>query len=416
MTTSEMNLTALTERDPTRPLWSGAGQVRAAWISSAEEFQELRTEWTALLERSCQQNAFLTFEWMHTWWNHWGRNRKLAIIAVRGPDGRLVALAPFYITRSFPSGLGALRLSFIADTYVGSDYLGIISEPGYEQAAVKEIARTLLRNHRRWDYIELRDCGDNPLSASFYECLREIGLTTYSTAASICYHIPLPESFDQYLATLSTGLRCNFRRRWKALQRDAQAELVRFSNVADIEQHFSELVRLHRTRFEHSGRQSAFLASGVQAFHEDAVRALANRGCARLLLLLANGRAVAALYALSIGKTFQFYQCGMDPDWLRSGVGQVLVGKAIEEAINTGHVDFDFLRGGESYKAHWAEQSRRTFTTRLFSHSPASVAARTMFRTMTAGRRVKRLLIQTAMTVSATLKHSNTPGQASSNE
>ena len=118
----------------------------------------------------------------------------------------------------------------------------------------------------------------------------------------------------------------------------------------------------------------------------------AARGWARLFLLRASGQTVAALYGFSIGSTFQFYQCGMHPAWLNLGVGQLIVGGSIHEAIRAGHAEFDFLRGDESYKAQWAELSRWTVTVRLFDRRPASLAARIAYGAAALLRKAKRRL------------------------
>ena len=110
------------------------------------------------------------------------------------------------------------------------------------------------------------------------------------------------------------------------------------------------------------------------------MRVLAAHGFARLFLLKAGGAAVAALYGFSVGQTFQFYQCGMHPGWVRYGLGQVLIGNAIEQTIAAGHATFDFLRGDESYKTQWADRSHENTTLRFFDRRPASVAARWSLR------------------------------------
>src|ERR1022692_295537 len=101
---------------------------------------------------------------MSTWWKHFGKGQ-LAVIAVRDSAGRLVAVAPFYIARSF-TGLGARRPGFLADEHVGSDYLNVLADARFAAAAVEEIARILFAHHRLWDYIELRDTADSPLTAA----------------------------------------------------------------------------------------------------------------------------------------------------------------------------------------------------------------------------------------------------------
>lgn len=368
------------------------GALHGEWIATTEKFLQLAEEWNELYLRAAPDNAFLTFEWMFTWWQHWGKDRRLAIIAVRNACGRLVALAPFYVARSFPAALGARRLSFLADSHVGSDYLSFLAEPQCEDAAVEEIARTLLRRRSQWDYLELRDAVDAPPLARLFARLEDAGMIARRTAASVCHHVPLPATFDEYLAGLSTNLRCNFRRRSRAIQGEGRTEFLALSEPADLERYFPELLRLHGMRSEQRGRHSAFLRPGVPAFHRDAIKALAARGRARLFLLRVDGETVAVLYGFSVGKTFQFYQCGMHTGWLRNGVGQLMIGNSIREAIRSGHADYDFLRGDESYKAQWANQARHTTTVRLFDRRPASLAALAMFRAYTTFRRVKSLV------------------------
>jgi CelD/BcsL family acetyltransferase involved in cellulose biosynthesis len=354
-------------------------RVHGTWIHTRAEFQNLRDEWTALHNRSGSENAFLSFEWMFTWWQHWGDARRLAIIAVRNPAGRLVGLAPFSIARSWPAGLGPRWLCFIADSHVGSDYLTILAEAPYEQAVVDEIVRLVLWHCRDWDYIELADAEDAPAFTTLCMQLETAGLLRQQSAASICYRIPLPPTFDEYLARLSTSLRCNFRRRWRAIQKQEKVEFLTLENEAELEQYFPDLLRLHRMRFENAMRDSAFLAPGVPAFHRDALKALARSHRARLFLLRVNGEAIGAVYGFSLGKSFQFYQCGMHPDWRGAGVGQMMIGASIEQVVLAGHVDFDFLRGSESYKAGWAKDQRSTITVRLFGRRPFGLFALALY-------------------------------------
>ncbi|MGO4885226.1 MAG: GNAT family N-acetyltransferase [Bryobacteraceae bacterium] len=348
--------------------------LRGALISRPAEFQALAAEWDDLFRRANPQNIFLSFGWMSTWWKHFGKGQ-LALIAVRQPDGRLVALAPFYIARA-GSAAGMRRLGFLADQQVGSDYLSALCDPALEAAAAKELARVLVAFQHLWDYIELCDTPDSPFMAALSAELSSRGMRACAATHRVCRYIPLPERFEEYLAGIRSGLRANYRRRWRNLQREHGAECLVVSSIAELEKHFPSLIALHRMRFEQRAADSAFLAPGIPEFHADAMRVLAAQGFARLFVLQADGEPVAALYGFSVGGTFQFYQCGMHPGWAKYGLGQVLIGKAIEHAIGAGHTVFDFLRGGESYKAQWAGHAQENLTLRFFNRRAASIAAR----------------------------------------
>jgi CelD/BcsL family acetyltransferase involved in cellulose biosynthesis len=362
--------------------------LRGSWIATAAEFAQLEREWCDLFTRANCENTFITFAWMSTWWKHFGIGQ-LAIVAVREAGGRLVGLAPFYIAHT-RAALGARRLGFLADNHVGSDYLDILADPNFGQAAVETIVRILRRHQRRWDYIELRDAADSPLLASLSSQLENGGMQSDRVPGQLCYYIPLPSAFEQYLSGIGIGLRANFRRRWRNLQREHQGECLALSRADELEQYFPSLIALHRMRFQQREVESAFLAPGVPEFHVDAMRSLAAQGVARMFVLRGAGEDLAAIYGFASGKTFQFYQCGMHTEWMRHGVGQVLIGKAIEQAIGAGCTVFDFLRGGESYKAQWADHSRQTTTWRFFDNRRGSLAARLSLQATAAARRIAR--------------------------
>src|ERR1019366_9553223 len=84
------------------------GPVHASWIATSAELARLDAEWGDLFQRANPENIFLSFGWMSTWWKHFGKGQ-LAVIAVRDSAGRLVAVAPFYIARSFTGLAGAVQ-------------------------------------------------------------------------------------------------------------------------------------------------------------------------------------------------------------------------------------------------------------------------------------------------------------------
>ena len=63
-------------------------------VSDIAGLRRLRPEWNGLLCRSPASSVFLTWEWIATWWEHFGREGDLLILAVRDESGRLVGLAP----------------------------------------------------------------------------------------------------------------------------------------------------------------------------------------------------------------------------------------------------------------------------------------------------------------------------------
>jgi CelD/BcsL family acetyltransferase involved in cellulose biosynthesis len=92
------------------------------------------------------------------------------------------------------------------------------------------------------------------------------------------------------------------------------------------------------------------------------------RGWLRLYVLRLDGRPAASLYGFKYGPVFYFYQSGLDPSFEKQSVGLVIMGLAIQKAIEEGAEEYDFLHGGESYKFLWARGTREL--TRLELYPP----------------------------------------------
>lgn len=304
---------------------------------------------------------------MVSWWKHWGGKNQLFVVMVHETSGRLLAIAPFYIRRSCFGPWGPRALCFLAHKWVGSDHLNVIVDPEHEQLGVESIVCFVEQHRAEWEYIELANSEERaPALARLCRGFMSLGMTERVTDFEVCPYMTLPSSFETYLAGVGKNLRYNLRRRRRALEHEGQVKFIALRSGAELQEGLSELVRLHRLRFQQLHKYSSFLAPHIQEFHSDALKQMATAGMARLFLLQVGGKAVAALYGFSANKTFSFYQMGMDPAWARLSVGLVMMGCSIEETIRTGHERFEFLRGDESYKSHWARDTRQDVTRYLF--------------------------------------------------
>lgn len=336
-------------------------------ITTTSQLHELAPEWQSLHQRMGCSNPFMRPEWLLPWWAHWGGGQALSVLGVRNRGGRLVAVAPFYVQgNSWMSG-GGRALRFIGDHSVGSDHFTILVEPECEPAAIRAVTHWIRRQASTWDSLELRDVLiDSPALAAFQSELCGSGLSRHAMLQDVCPYAPLPATFEAFLSGVGGNLRYNFRRRRRTLERDHGVDCVVLRDAGDLRAHFPDLVRLHGMRFDQKAQTSLFLEPKVQQFHADTVSRMAEGGMARLLLLRQRGKAVAALYGFAVGKTFSFYQSGMDPALAKLSVGLVMMGCSIEEAIRAGQTEFDFLRGRETYKFQWTTQVRSNTTVSLF--------------------------------------------------
>jgi CelD/BcsL family acetyltransferase involved in cellulose biosynthesis len=72
------------------------------------------------------------------------------------------------------------------------------------------------------------------------------------------------------------------------------------------------------------------------------------------------------LYGFLYNGVFYFYQAGFDPRFSEYGVGLVLMGLAIQRAIEEGAREYDLLHGAERYKFLWAREARELSRLELY--------------------------------------------------
>ena len=362
-----------------------APTVELEKVETVESFARLAGEWRELLAASESDCLFLTWEWLFTWWKHLSAGRQLAIVVVRA-DGRLIALAPL---ASRPPRLARFlsmgALEFLGTGTVGSDYLDLIVRRGHASSAIPALAGALIESGAAARLAQVRSDAPNPLTFA-----AELGRHQWSvraTTTEVCPFIPLGgHTWDSYLDDLGSAHRYNFRRRLRNLERLGRVRFTRVEAEPARAAALSELVALHRMRWQPRGGSSAFDRPLVEFHQELSALALA-RGWLRLYTLRLDDTTVAAVYGFRYRDRFYFYQSGFDPRLARASVGLLAVGLSIKAAVEEDAREYDFLHGDEAYKFHWARRTRAIGRLELY---PPHVRGRLYRRAIEGNRAVRR--------------------------
>ena len=191
------------------------------------------SEWDHLSHESPHASPFQSRQWMSHWLNHFSDPSRLKTIVVReGAD--IVALFPL-IKHASP---------WMALRSVGtgpSDYLGPLqlNENNQIGAAVHEAIKDLAKKH----LVDLHQIpSDHPFSREFAD--------SEVIQQARCLILDLPNSFSEYLSSLSKSLRYDVRRlEGKALkERNAVVDWGNADNAAEFaDQFFHALARFTRT-------------------------------------------------------------------------------------------------------------------------------------------------------------------------
>jgi CelD/BcsL family acetyltransferase involved in cellulose biosynthesis len=308
-----------------------------------------------LLKSSVSDCAFLTHEWLFSWWKHLAPGRELSIVTAQEGD-KLIGIMPLVKRMPQYARMMPRIAEFLGSGVIGSDYLDLAIERGREAEVIPAFARELNRWGLMLQLNQIR--ADNCLAAGLAAALGA-GWTAVESNINVCPFIDLRNhSWESYLASLSASQRYSFNRKWRALEKAFDVRLDIIEDLKDAERGLDIVIDLHGKRWGSRGTSEAFQTSAITSFHREFVTQAARRGWLRLMILNLDNVPAAAIYGLRYGPTFYFYQSGLDPLYSKQSVGLVIMGLAIKRAIEEGASEYDLLHGDEEYKFHWTREQR----------------------------------------------------------
>lgn len=320
-------------------------------LTNPQQWQRWQTAWDDLLENSTSFEAriFLSYEWLKTWWQHLGQGQLLVLLVV--DKNRPVAAAPFFVIHSPLLPLARLIRSIGNGN---ADYTDFLVRSGCEDAAVK-IWHWLIKHRSLWDVIALHELPENSVAVrAIHELLLPKGLAMRLLQGEPCYRISLNEGdMGRWRERASKALQQQLKRRERQIFKKFDVRFHRITDIAEVPEAMAQLFALHRLRWGNLGQTGVFVFPKVRRFHIDFAQQALQHGWLRLHLLFLDGITAAAYYAFNCGDYAGFYTCGFHPAFSRYSVGKVLLAKVIDEAEREGVTVFDFMRGGESYKAEF---------------------------------------------------------------
>jgi CelD/BcsL family acetyltransferase involved in cellulose biosynthesis len=338
-------------------------------INTERQFKAIREEWAELLAHSSSDCIFLTWEWLHTWWEHLAGGRGLHVLVLRsGTD--VIAIAPLASPSTTLSRLAGVRaLEFLGTGSVGSDYLDIIVRQGKEAEALAALAGYF---HREKFVLDLKQLVENhSLAAKLSALLQGQRWNGSEILTNVCPFIDLAgQTWESFQAGLGPKHRYNLNRRVKNLRRSFDTRFECVVTESERSPALRTLVALHNERMRERGGSDGLHTAELVGFHEHLTQLALSRGWLRLFVLTLNGEKAAALYGFMYGKKFYFYQSGFDAQYSSHSVGLVTMGLAIEAAIEDGAEEFDLLHGDEKYKSLWAKQQRNLVRLELCPPTP----------------------------------------------
>lgn len=326
------------------------------------ELELLSCEWNELLRASAADTLFLTWEWISTWWRHYGNGRPLYALGAR-EQKQLVGIAPFYLDSVPRLGVQWNCLKLIGDGSNDSDYQDLIVHAGYERDAVHAWVDFLAGRSDEWDTLEFESVPEN--SSCLAALLERVQKKNWRLTSDPvpCLNLRLARTWDEYLKSLKPRVRSKVRSSLAFLEKEMRSVPEQCGSFEQIDAWLPVLFDLHTQRWQSAGKPGVFRGQAKREFYRDFSRAALQNQWLAFHRLVWGERPLALQYGFLYRNRFLLLQEGYDPDFEDLRPGQTLRAWLVRHWISSGLDEYDFLAGSTQSKLEWGP--RQTMSRRL---------------------------------------------------
>jgi CelD/BcsL family acetyltransferase involved in cellulose biosynthesis len=342
-------------------------------IATTDALQHCSASWNCLTRGV----PFRSWEWLSTWWEHYGADRELYVLAAHDELGTLLGLLPLFRERTATRGR---VLQLLGSGEVCTDYVTVLSTNEHEDSVIEAFANWLIDASGRdaneadmWDLLELDGVLTSDAAiAKLAGGLAEAGCGVHRKPGLNCWKLSLPASWDEFYEGASKSRRKSMRK----LQRNAiDCGRLEFKTAAtddEFETGMKVFVELHQKRRISLGEPGCFASKRFAAFIDGVSQPLWSAGTLELAWIELDGQPVGIEYCLLDANTTYVYQGGLDPEVQKEAPGHLMTMAMIQHSIDQSRTTYDLLRGDEPYKADWNAQPQATVKLRISANRTAA--------------------------------------------
>lgn len=329
-----------------------AQELETVVVEELAGLDGLRAEWDELAVAN--RRPYCAPAWMVAWWQAADRPGAELRVLAAFDRGRLVGVAPFYVT-SRPGRAARYRL-LAAEA---SPRVEPLAAPGRRGAVAAAFAVALAHADPVPDVLAFDGI---PAASPWPRLLADAWPSPGNTRVSVERSRPAPTAalrgitFEGWLASRSRNFRSQIRRARRDLE--AVGGHFRVSGSDDVERDLAAFARLHHARWNPRGGSDA-LSTEVERMLPRVAHELAADERFRLWCMEVDGEVVCAHLHLVAGGEVAWWLGGFDDRFASLHPSLLALTVAIENGIARGEQRFDLGSGGQPFKYRFSDAEDR---------------------------------------------------------
>jgi CelD/BcsL family acetyltransferase involved in cellulose biosynthesis len=324
---------------------ASAAPLETEFIVDPGRLQQLEPEWRALWLSLEDATPFQSPDWILPWWQHYGDGELFAFAF--WTDHQLAGLAPLYIyaDKSDPT-----RRIFLLGTG-NTDYLDLIIQPQLRPQCWNSLVKEVSVRRTLWDECNFQRVRHT--SPVMQNLDSDSGLVGNSTELEPCVVINLCDANPAENMLRTTNI---YARRLNSKESFSIEE----ARPESLDELLSAFEQLHERRWHAKGFSGVLAEERDRNFHREVASGFLRAGRLVLYAMRIDDRIVSVIYGFHHRNRTYSYLSGFDPEYRRQSVGTIMIGHAVQQALQQRR-SFDFLKGQEPYKYRWGAHDEPVF-------------------------------------------------------
>ncbi len=328
-------------------------------INRIEEVQQIQSDWNALLSKSETQTAYLTYEWLSTWWSCFKTpNKKLLVLTVRD-NTELIGIAPFMLVEYSLIGIKIRKIEFISMmrfAYSPSNLAGsldFIVKTGRHEEVLSTIFIHLKNRIKGWMYLRLHPIYNNSSSIPILENLaNELQFSFHRRMVFQNVRIPIDVTWEEYCHQRGKNFLKKFRTLERKIMHIGELKYVDIATPAAYESAFNTLIDIEQSSWKSKiGLQ--FNHRMYKNFFPKLAKVCGENGMLRLWILELNGKGIAYDFSIIYSKKVESLISTYNESYAGCSPGHLLSYHTFYVYFQEKLREINLLWGGLRAKSKW---------------------------------------------------------------
>lgn len=340
-------------------------------FESLDGLLDLREEWDRLLRRCSYRTPFYSLDWLGIWWRAFGSGFGLRVLVMRD-GGRLVGIAPLMYSVEKRGPLRIRKLGSVRNYYTPkTDFL--LAEQ--EEACLRRVLKYCTAESDQWDMVEFTYLPEDSGNAGRLEgLLKSQGTPSLVRTSHESPYVRFEGGFEAYMKTRSTRFRRNLSNAGNRLRKAGESEFIVLRDDPEaLGAHLEDLFSLSLRSWKGETGTATGAQAGLRRFYGDVAKCWQVKGGLELRLLKLNGAYIASMISLVEQGRVYTLKTDYDTQYGRLSPGNLIFRSLLEDHLNGGTREIDFLAVKQAYLDRWCTGYRRHFNICIFKEkSPYS--------------------------------------------